>query len=219
MTEAEWLACDNPVKLLKFLRDTGRLGERRSRLAGAALCRRIWSLLTDGRSREAVELAERWADGQATAEQLDVAFEAGFDAYEVYLGRDQDELQGWAASAASDLAHPDELVEAVANATREAEGEDGDAPQAEIVRCVFGNPFRRITVDAGWRMPLVVALAHAAYDERHLPSGHLDPARLAVLSDALEDAGCDNADILSHLRSPGPHVRGCWVVDLLLGKE
>jgi hypothetical protein len=61
-------------------------------------------------------------------------------------------------------------------------------------------------------------MAQTAYDERILPAGTLDPDRLAVLADALEDAGCDNADILSHLRGPGPHVRGCWVVDLLLGK-
>ena len=61
-------------------------------------------------------------------------------------------------------------------------------------------------------------LATAAYEERILPAGTLDSDRLAVLADALEDAGCDNEDILSHLRGPGPHVRGCWVVDLLLGK-
>jgi hypothetical protein len=52
-----------------------------------------------------------------------------------------------------------------------------------------------------------------------MPSGHLDPARLAVLADALEDAGCADADLLGHLRGPGPHIRGCWAVDLLLGKE
>jgi hypothetical protein len=65
----------------------------------------------------------------------------------------------------------------------------------------------------------LVALAQAAYDQRELPAGTLDPTRLAVLADALEEAGCDQADLLSHLRDPGPHVRGCWVIDLLLGKE
>jgi hypothetical protein len=65
----------------------------------------------------------------------------------------------------------------------------------------------------------VVALAQAAYDNRTLPAGTLDPVRFAVLADALEDAGCDNADILNHLRGPGPHVRGCWVLDLPLGKS
>ena len=64
----------------------------------------------------------------------------------------------------------------------------------------------------------MVALARAAYDQRELPSGALDTTRLAVLADALEEAGCDQADLLTHLRGPGPHVRGCWVVDLILGK-
>jgi hypothetical protein len=88
-----------------------------------------------------------------------------------------------------------------------------------LARDIFGNPFRPASVEPEWITPTITNLATAAYDERVLPSGELDPARLAVLADALEEAGCDNADILSHLRSPGPHVRGCWVVDLLLGKE
>ena len=61
-------------------------------------------------------------------------------------------------------------------------------------------------------------MAEAAYEQRELPAGTLDPARLTVLADALEDAGCADADLLGHLRGPGPHVRGCWAVDLLLGK-
>ena len=61
-------------------------------------------------------------------------------------------------------------------------------------------------------------LAEDAYEERELPAGTLDVTRLAVLADALEDAGCDQADLLAHLRGPGSHVRGCWAVDLLLGK-
>jgi len=62
-------------------------------------------------------------------------------------------------------------------------------------------------------------LAQAAYDQRELPSGTLDPARFAVLADALDEVGCADADILGHLRGPGPHVRGCWALDLCLGKE
>jgi hypothetical protein len=66
---------------------------------------------------------------------------------------------------------------------------------------------------------MVVQLARAAYEERILPAGHLDPARLAVLADALEEAGCDNTEMLAHLRSPGPHVRGCYVIDAIMSKE
>jgi hypothetical protein len=62
-------------------------------------------------------------------------------------------------------------------------------------------------------------LARAVYEEREVTSGNLDPARLAVLADMLEEAGCADADILAHLRGPGPHVRGCWVVDALVGRS
>ena len=87
------------------------------------------------------------------------------------------------------------------------------------MRDVVGNPFRPQRLDPALRNPTVLAMAQAAYQERLLPSGELDRTRLAILADALEEAGCDNADILNHLRQPGEHVRGCWVVDLVLGKE
>ena len=70
-----------------------------------------------------------------------------------------------------------------------------------------------------WNDATVVRLAQAAYEERHLPAGTLDNGRLAVLADALEEAGCTDADLLSHLRGSGPHVRGCWPVDLCMGKS
>jgi hypothetical protein len=89
---------------------------------------------------------------------------------------------------------------------------------ADLIRDIFGNPFRPVTLTAAWQTPTVLALAQAADDDRTLPAETLDPARLAVLADALEEAGCDNADILSHCRQPGEHVRGCWVVDAILGK-
>jgi hypothetical protein len=93
------------------------------------------------------------------------------------------------------------------------------AAQSQLLRDVFGNPFRPVTPDPDWLTPTVVSLAQAAYDERQLPEGTLDPARLSVLADALEDAGCTDAELLGHLRGPGPHIRGCWVLDLLLGKS
>jgi hypothetical protein len=108
-------------------------------------------------------------------------------------------------------------------------GGPGDAPevgdpvelaaQCRLLRCVFGNLFRPLLPDPAWRTPTVVSLAHAAYEERLLPSGELDPARLAVLCDALLDAGCPpDHELLTHLRGPGPHVRGCWTVDCLTAR-
>jgi len=96
---------------------------------------------------------------------------------------------------------------------------DESGAEMVILHDIFGNPFRPTALDPAWRTPTVTALATAAYEDRHLPAGMLDADRLAVLADALEEAGCDNADILDHCRDGGPHVRGCWVVDLLLGKR
>jgi hypothetical protein len=93
--------------------------------------------------------------------------------------------------------------------------------QAGIIRDLL-NPFVSISVSPAVldrNDALVVRLAQAAYAERHLPDGTLDNGRLAILADALEEAGCTDVDILSHLRSPGPHVRGCWPLDLCLGKS
>jgi hypothetical protein len=90
--------------------------------------------------------------------------------------------------------------------------------QAALVRELFGNPFRPLTLDPACLTPTVLSIAQAAYETRSLPSGELDPHRLAVLGDALEEAGA-SGDILSHLREPAPHVRGCFALDLILRKR
>jgi len=81
-----------------------------------------------------------------------------------------------------------------------------------ILRDIFGNPFNPVTLDSAWLTANVVGLAQSIYDERAFD-------RLPILADALEDAGCTNADILNHCRQPGEHVRGCWLVDLVLQKS
>jgi hypothetical protein len=91
--------------------------------------------------------------------------------------------------------------------------------QCGLLQDIFGNLVPPVSIDSTCVTPTVTNLAQAAYEERALPSGELDSARLAVLSDALEEAGCDDPDILDHLRGPGPHVRGCWVLDLLTGRS
>ncbi|OAI47607.1 hypothetical protein AYO44_01645 [Planctomycetaceae bacterium SCGC AG-212-F19] len=83
---------------------------------------------------------------------------------------------------------------------------------AKLLRDLFGNPFRMVTMDRRWSTANVVSLGETVYADRAFD-------RLPILADALEDAGCTNADVLEHCRSNGPHVRGCWVVDLILGKE
>ena len=83
---------------------------------------------------------------------------------------------------------------------------------ASLIHDVMGNPFRPITLDPVWRTSTVLTLADGIYADRAFD-------RLPILADALQDAGCENADVLEHCRGPGPHVRGCWVVDLVLGKS
>ncbi|HKA54599.1 MAG TPA: hypothetical protein VKJ47_13145, partial [Candidatus Binatia bacterium] len=138
--------------------------------------------------------------------------------------RSPEAAPAWAAAAASTNSGTAvhfvlNAVGCVAREGRKAAAGKEESALCALVRDIFGNPFRPASLDPAWRTPAVVSLATAAYEERNLPAGTLDPDRLAVLADALEEAGCDNADLLSHLRGPGPHVRGCWVIDLLLGKE
>jgi hypothetical protein len=125
-----------------------------------------------------------------------------------------------AAIAAKGLREAKMDADAAAYAAwREVGSSPAPDTQVGLLRDVFGNPFRPATIAPTWQTPTVVTLSQAAYDNRTLPAGTLDPARLAVLADALEEADCTDGDLLGHLRGPGPHVRGCWAVDLLLGKE
>ena len=100
-------------------------------------------------------------------------------------------------------------------------GDKKQAAVAEVTECkelsgvvldIFGNPFRPPKFNPTWRTSTVLALAQAIYDERTFD-------RLPDLAEALAEGGCDNEEILSHLRGLGPHVRGCWAVDLILGKQ
>ena len=86
------------------------------------------------------------------------------------------------------------------------------AAQMPLLRDIFGNPFRPVTFDPAWRTTTAVQIAQGMYDSR-------DFAAMPILADALQDAGCEEVSIHDHCRGPGPHIRGCWVVDLVLGKE
>ena len=208
MNEAEWLACADPQKMLAFLR--GKASERKLRLLACACCRRGWPLLADERSRQAVEVAEQYADGIVNGRGLRFAFSCAADAFAYAAPTHTADAQ--AAAGAANAARP----EAGYYARYVTPRKEHPGP----LRDLFGPlPFRPVTVSPGWQTPQVVAQAQAAYDERELPAGTLNITRLAVLADALEDAGCDQADLLAHLRGTGLHVRGCWAVDLLLGKS
>jgi hypothetical protein len=232
MTEAEWLACGDPKPMLSFLR--GKASDRKSRLFQVACCRRIWNVLPDDDCREAVLVAERYADGAAgdqkrraavnriathTASADLIAINARYAAIQAnkktVVGKNVYFL-GVAAVfgyAARTTGEGDERESY--RAAYQTEQQD----EAHLVRCIFGNPFRPVILESGWRTFTITNLAQVVDCERQLPEGTLVSDRLAILADALEDASCNDAELLGHLRSPGPHVRGCWALDLLLGKR
>ena len=189
MTEADWLACTDLEAMRQFVCD--RTSERKRLLFMAAWCRCSKPVVRDRHSRETVEVGERYADGLVTREDFRRAGSPAFLVQFVPV-----------LLAGHHRAHHPEY--------------------AQLLRDVVGNPFRPVVLSPAWLTwsdGIVVRLARSAYDERKLPEGTLDNGRLAILADALEEAGCSDADILGHLRGPGPHVRGCWPVDLCLGKS
>jgi hypothetical protein len=163
----------------------------------------------------ALEVVEAFADGQAdevqllAAQSVEISEERNADVGIRCLATLNKYVRRFASTALSYAARS--LPESERDAER--------AAQCLVILDVFGNPFHPVAINPAWRTPAVLALAQAAYDNRTLPAGTLEPDRLAVLADALEEAGCTNADILGHLRGPGPHVRGCFVIDTLLDKS
>lgn len=218
--EGEWLACGDADAMLKLL--AGRASERKLRLFVAAVCRRGWGLVTDEHSRAVVEAAERFADGAATAEDLRAAYQAapgGWPAANVASCAgmaDAGMAALWVSGSAGALAAAG-VRKAVAR-TRAAAGR----PLCALLREVFGNPFRPVAIAPAalsWQGGTVANVGQAAYDHRVMPSGLLDNDRLRILADALEEAGCQDPAILGHLRWGGEHVRGCHVLDAVVGKS
>jgi len=226
MTEAEWLTGAEPPQLMvQALRDMGKVqrtkaGRRKLRLFGCGCCRLIWGRLSDPRLREAVEMAERFTEGLATKEELlarqQEAFRLTWDTRaSAYTP------EGAAARTALQTTHDQAQSAArlIAADPVPLACEPGGAEVAlerlrSLLRCVFGNPFRPTSLDPvwlRWNGRAVVSLAQGVYEDRAFD-------RLPILADALEEAGCTDPDLLDHLRSPGPHVRGCWALDLILGK-
>jgi hypothetical protein len=208
MTEAEWMACTDPTPMLDFLR--GKASKRKFRFFACACWRRAWRLLTNEEDRNAVLVAERFADGLVSAEELPEAFdENGQDArpYVCY-------------PAASDAPYHADVASYMCAREFAGSADDWEAifatergRQADLVREVFGLlPSGCLPINATWLSSTVSDLASTIYDERAFD-------RLPILADALEEAGCTDTEILAHCRSEGPHVRGCWAVDLILGKE
>jgi hypothetical protein len=212
MTESQWLASDEPTQMFNYLGDEPR--DRKWRLFACACCRCVWGWISDPDERTAVEVAERFEDGQATLEERIATMRL------VYFSGSS----GPAAYAShSDLDDPRYMFSAnVIGACASAQGlarwhgaspDQEKTAQATLLRDIVGNPFRPVSFNPAWRTDTAISLAKHMYDSR-------DFGAMPILADALQDAGCDSEDILNHCRQVnGVHVRGCWVVDLVLGKE
>jgi hypothetical protein len=242
MTEEQWLTCTDPDPMLGFLR--GKVGDRKLRLFALACCQRISTRIKDERSRAAVEFSERFAERRVARRRGVVAVDRAATA----ACRDADaassravdgkqyaermigvnaclaamatlECRPWlSASGASGFSanaigwdwlirtQPDTLPGWVPAARRPEQEQ-----QAHLLRDIIGNPFRPVALNPAWLTSAVVSIARRAYEER-------DYQALPILADALEEAGCDNPDILAHCRGQGEHIRGCWVVDMILEK-
>jgi hypothetical protein len=191
-----------------FLR--GKASERKFRLFAVACCRRIWSEMPNSLSRDAVEVAERYADHEADDDALALANAAAWRSW-ISLPAERAAYDTTSENA-FEAAH--ETAGHAAWSTRRKSRASELMVQVALIHDVFNNPFRQFRIEPSWltwQGSMVRKMAQTIYDEWRFED-------LPILADALEDAGCDNAEILKHCRQPGGHVRGCWVVDLLLGK-
>jgi len=238
VTEAEWLACPHDVlrhlyAMIRFL-EAREGNDRRLRLFACACCRRVWDLLQVEVARTIVELSETYADREASDADLETMedhpdLRSLADETSPPISRrvlDAHVAAGWLSETPVDalsISHrtsgepasdfipsPDNgfgLGRAVPHSGAAV------AEQMQLLRDIFGNPFRPLAFDPAWRTDTAVLLARQMYESREFSA-------MPILADALQDAGCDNDDILAHCRDGNlVHVRGCWVVDHALGEQ
>jgi hypothetical protein len=235
MNEGKWLQCTSPMPMLDFLQ--GKVSERKLRLFAVACCRPFWHLL-DARKRRAIEILERYADGGTTENEVrglarlfdksdaepahlavanavmsllnllapaDPTRDAMFAAYHAARAAGKEAGPGWESSHDEEGGEDREsLPGAIARAQE-------SLAQCRLLRDIAGDPFRPVAVDLAWNVPAVAARARIIYESRTFD-------RMAELAVSLADAGCADNRILEHCRAAGPHVRGCWLLDLILGK-
>ncbi len=249
MTEDEWLNCIDSVPILTFLQNKGaeqgwlsctycrvrcsqQMGfcpaYRKLRLVSCACCHRILSLLPALVCRNVLRALEDYLEGATDLTSYVRAYHEFDQTRRSRFPKDATPDDGawnalYCAVHRKWLEHFDKgsakdrwrILHAVAMDAAASTGADEIRAQADLLRDIFGNPFHPVMIDSGWLAwndGTVPKLAQGIYNDRafdHLP----------ILADALEESGCTNSDILAHCRQPGEHVRGCWVVDLMLGKE
>jgi hypothetical protein len=216
MTEWHW---QSDATLASHVRhvcaELGRsTSDRKIRLLAVASCRLFESRFEDVQLR-AIEVAEGFADGLLEDE---IRCEARLAA-DAVLKRDVHDRPTVPVSnqALFQTAYAiDGLMavpasEGIDDVIRFTDGGWSHPEHVPLLRDIFGNPFRPISFSPEWRTTTAVAIAQGMYESR-------DFGPMPLLADALQDAGCEVSGIIDHCRGPGPHVRGCWVVDSVLGK-
>ena len=245
MTEQEWLQSTNFVDMLAFIEPS--MSERKYRLFACACCRCIWHLLEDKRSRAAVEAGEKRADKHITKKELVNAHNGAKKAAKtpgtplwaeeaavqasapdnpdpfgdvlsaVFYHVANEAWEGAFEAAKQRGLHGDEAFNAAAGDAEDAGSMAGDEMRSRFCSLLqesVGNPFHPVTFNVNWATAndsTAAKLAHVIYDEKRFNDR-------PILADALEEAGCDHAEILQHCREEREHVRGCWVLDLILGR-
>lgn len=229
MTEAEWLAATDPMPMLDVLE--GKTSHRKLLLFSLACCRRLEQFIPDWPCAGLVNVLERHADGCVPPESLPERIFSGWvgsDPYTLACGPHLFDFADAVLEAAFDRTPEEPAPEFMSigrgpgsviihmNWALSALGREVPDPKSTLVpnlHDIFGNPFRPVAFAPDWRAPTTVTLATQMYESR-------DFSAIPILADALQDAGCDNDDILNHCRDANQvHVRGCWVVDLVLGRE
>ena len=223
MTEAQWLTDGAPAGMFHLVRPWA--SGRKLRLFVVACCDRIAPLFPDDRIRRALDAAERLADAA-----IDVSDRAAAETWVRAVRAElnpQSDARRWDAATAALIAvsrafWPKDAARlasialvTIQQVVRDSDGsvtEVEAAAEAHLLRDLFGNPFRPVTFSPEWRTDTAVLLARTMYEAHEFSA-------MPILADALQDAGCDNDEILNHCRGDGPHVRGCWVVDAVLSKE
>ena len=202
MTEQEWYTLLNKKQL----------SNRKLRLFSVSCCYDIWDFLTDQRSKDVIIAAEQFADGLITKQELETARDLAWNAYSAVAGRAAS-VAGWAAANAAAAnaagwATAWNAYSAVAAASVKVR-EQKEKLYCQFLNDIVGN--KQTIIDPRWLTSTVIDLSQTIYEEKVFE-------RMPILSDALMDAGCDDNDILSHCRE-GIHVRGCWLLDLILEKS
>jgi len=254
MNEGQWNLCTKTKQMLRFLLGTNaprvmeveafpacKASDRKLRLFACTCYDRFRGLLTSPLAQAAVEVAEQFAEGVATSEELQqahVRLQEALDTLEarwqgsrgaerrtlepkyyalvlaLHLTRLQAPRAAYYASSTAYFvaAIPVHRIETCESSFSAIRAAEERA-QADLLREIVGPlPFRPVRLDAAWLTGTVVRVAEAIYAERCWGD-------MGVLGDALEEAGCTDEELLSHCRGPGPHTRACWLVDALLGKS